>query len=69
LRHIKNTFETGELNMVSTFAFFATVQKEGTREVERNVVYYNLNMIISVDYRVPGIPRQAGCNDLRLCGY
>ena len=51
-RHIKNVFETGELNMDSTVAFFATVQKEGTREVERNVVYYNLDMIISVGYRV-----------------
>ena len=51
-RHIKNVIETGELNMNSTVAFFATVQKEGTREVERNVVYYNLDMIISVGYRV-----------------
>jgi len=51
-RHVKNIFETGELNMDSTVAFFTTVQKEGTREVERNVVYYNLDMIISVGYRV-----------------
>ncbi len=36
----------------STVAFFATVQKEGTRNVEREIVYYNLDMIISVGYRV-----------------
>ena len=36
----------------STVAFFATVQNEGTRKVERNIAYYNLDMIISVGYRV-----------------
>jgi len=50
-RHVKNIFETGELNMDSTVAFFATVQKEGTRKVERNVVYYNLDMTICDIYR------------------
>lgn len=51
-RHIKNVFESGELRQNSTVAFFATVQNEGTRKVERNIAYYNLDMIISVGYRV-----------------
>ena len=51
-RHIKNVFECGELNMDSTVAFFATVQTEGIRRVERNIAFYNLDMIISVGYRV-----------------
>ena len=51
-RHIKNVFESGELKPDSTVAFFATVQNEGTRKVERNIAYYNLDMIISVGYRV-----------------
>ena len=36
-RHIKNVFESGELKEDSTVAFFATVQNEGTRKVERNI--------------------------------
>ena len=51
-RHIKNVFEDGELSPDSTVAFFATVQNEGNRSVERNLAYYNLDMIISVGYRV-----------------
>lgn len=51
-RHIKNIFEGGELNESSTVAFFATVQSEGNREVKRNVAFYNLDVIISVGYRV-----------------
>ena len=51
-RHIKNVFEEGELNQESTVAFFATVQQEGERQVERNIAYYNLDMIISIGYRV-----------------
>ena len=49
-RHIKNALEE-ELDN-STVANFATVQKEGTREVKRNIEYYSLDMIISVGYRV-----------------
>ena len=49
-RHIKNAFAE-ELDN-STVANFATVQKEGNREVTRNIEYYNLDMIISVGYRV-----------------
>ena len=51
-RHIKNIFESGELNADSTVAFFATVQTDGKRKVERNLAFYNLDMIISVGYRV-----------------
>lgn len=51
-RHIKNILDEGELRQVSTVAFFATVQQEGGRQVERNIAYYNLDMIISVGYRV-----------------
>ena len=51
-RHVKNVFEEGELPPVSTVANFATVQLEGNREVSRNIDYYNLDVIISVGYRV-----------------
>ena len=51
-RHVKNIFECGELDESSTVAFFATVQNEGRREVERQIAFYNLDMIISVGYRV-----------------
>lgn len=51
-RHIKNVLESGELQADSTVAFFATVQNEGSRKIERKITYYNLDMIISVGYRV-----------------
>ena len=51
-RHIKNVFEEGELSADSTVAFFATVQTEGKRKVEMDIAFYNLDMIISVGYRV-----------------
>ena len=51
-RHIKHVFEEGELNRESTVANFATVQMEGSRQVERVVEFYNLDVIISVGYRV-----------------
>ena len=51
-RHIRNVIESGELQEERTVAFFATVQNEGGRQVERNIAYYNLDMIISVGYRV-----------------
>ena len=54
-RHIKNVFGEGELLQASTVANFATVQKEGGREVVRNIEYYNLDVIISVGYRVKSI--------------
>ena len=51
-RHIKNILETAELQADSTVAFFATVQAEGNRRVERTTAFYNLDMILSVGYRV-----------------
>ena len=51
-RHIKNVLEDGELEEKEVVAFFATVQNEGDRTVEQNLAYYNLDMIISVGYRV-----------------
>ena len=51
-RHIKNILDTGELTADSTVAFFATVQTEGSRMVSREIAFYNLDMIISVGYRV-----------------
>ncbi len=51
-RHIKRIYEEGELTPDSTCAFFAQVQTEGKRQVERKIPIYNLDMIISVGYRV-----------------
>ena len=51
-RHVKNVLEDGELEEASTVAFFATVQNEGDRKVGRKIAFYNLDMIISVGYRV-----------------
>ena len=51
-KHIKNIYETGELTEDATCAKIAQVQKEGNRKVTRNLLYYNLDMIISVGYRV-----------------
>ena len=51
-RHIKNVLEEELQDETSTVANFATVQLEGNREVIRNIEYYNLDVIISVGYRV-----------------
>ncbi|MBD5236085.1 MAG: virulence RhuM family protein [Bacteroidales bacterium] len=51
-RHVKRIYEDGELKPDSTCAFFAQVQTEGKRQVERKIPIYNLDMIISVGYRV-----------------
>ena len=51
-KHITNIFIDGELEQISTVAKFATVQKEGGREILRDIEYYNLDVIISVGYRV-----------------
>ncbi len=51
-KHINNIFSEGELDTSSTVANFATVQKESNRNVTRQVEYYNLDVIISVGYRV-----------------
>jgi hypothetical protein len=51
-RHIRNIFEEEELNEWATVAKFATVQNENGRMVERQIDYFNLDVIISVGYRV-----------------
>lgn len=51
-KHIKNIFEEGELDPEATVAKFATVQPEGGRKVSRSIEFYNLDVIISVGYRV-----------------
>ena len=50
--HIKHIFEEDELDKNSTVRKFRTVQKEGSRSVSRNLEYYNLDMILSVGYRI-----------------
>ena len=54
-RHIKNVYEDKELTPEATVAKFATVQNEGGRQVERLIDYYNLDVIISVGYRVKSL--------------
>ncbi len=54
-KHINNVFAEGELEKMSTVANFATVQNEGGRSVERYIEYYNLDVIISVGYRVKSL--------------
>ena len=51
-KHIKAIFEDGELSEVSTVNYQLTVQKEGKREIERSIAFYNLDMILAVGYRV-----------------
>ena len=51
-RHIKNVFDEGELTPQATVAKFATVQTEGGKQVARDIEFYNLDVIISVGYRV-----------------
>jgi hypothetical protein len=54
-RHLKNVFDEGELAYLATVAKFATVQTEGSRQVERHIEFYNLDVIISVGYRVKSL--------------
>lgn len=50
--HIKHIYQDGELDENSTVRKFRTVRLEGSRQVARNVTYYNLDLIISLGYRV-----------------
>ena len=52
VRHIKNIYKDEELDENSTCAKIAQVQKEGNRKVKRIYPYYNLDMIISIGFRV-----------------
>lgn len=51
-RHIKNIYKDKELNKKTTVAKIATAQKEGGREIKRDIENYNLDIILSVGYRV-----------------
>jgi prophage maintenance system killer protein len=51
-RHLRNVFASGELSRAATVAKNATVQREGEREVVREIEFYNLDAILSVGYRV-----------------
>jgi hypothetical protein len=51
-RHIKNVFDEGEIDRPSTVAKFATVQSEGERSISRDIEFFNLDVVISVGYRV-----------------
>lgn len=53
--HISNIYKEGELDKVSTVKDYLTVQTEGTRTVKRKLSYYNLDVIISVGYRVKSL--------------
>ena len=51
-RHLRNVFASGELERTATNAKNATVQREGDREVVREIEFFNLDAIVSVGYRV-----------------
>ena len=51
-KHIRNVYKTGELDKEATWAKIAQVQIEGGRQVKRTLEYYNLDVVISVGYRV-----------------
>jgi len=51
-RHVKNIFNSGELEREPTVAKIATVQIEGVKKVKREIEYFNLDMILSIGYRV-----------------
>jgi Virulence protein len=53
--HIQEIYKSNELSEGATARNFRVVQNEGKREVERNIIFYNLDVIISVGYRVNSI--------------
>lgn len=55
VEHIKHIYEEGELDEISTCRNFRQVRKEGNREVTRQIPYYNLDMIISLGYRIKSV--------------
>ncbi len=52
VKHVNNIYKSEELEKDSTCAKIAQVQMEGNRTIKRHIIYYNLDMIISVGYRV-----------------
>mgnify|MGYP002771896081 CR=1 FL=1 len=55
VEHIKHFYEEGELDGISTCRNFRQVRKEGNREVTRQIPHYNLDMIISLGYRIKSV--------------
>ena len=55
VEHIKHIYEEGELDEISTCRDFRQVRKEGNREVTRQIPHYNLDMIISLGYRIKSV--------------
>ena len=55
VEHIKHFYEEGELDEISTCRNFRQVRKEGNREVTRQIPHYNLDMIISLGYRIKSV--------------
>lgn len=55
VEHIKHIYEDGELDEESTCRNFRQVRLEGTRQVEREIPFYNLDMIISLGYRIRSV--------------
>lgn len=55
VEHIQHIYEEGELEQISTCRNFRQVRQEGNRMVSRNIPFYNLDMIISLGYRVKSI--------------
>ena len=53
--HLKNIFEEGELDSVSTTEDFSVVRQEGARQVARKLTHYNLDVVISVGYRIKSL--------------
>lgn len=51
-KHVKNIFESGELDRLSTVSKMETVRKEGNRAIKRDVEFYNLDIVLSIGYRV-----------------
>ena len=51
-KHVKNIFDSSELDKIATVSTLETVQTEGKRTIKRKVEYYNLDLILSVGYRV-----------------
>jgi hypothetical protein len=52
--HIRNIYAEGEMKPEATVKDFLTVRREGTRDVQRRLEFYNLDIIVSVGYRVSG---------------
>lgn len=56
VEHVKHIYDEGNLDKIFTCRNFRQVRKEGKREVAREIPFYNLDMIISLGYRVKSVP-------------